>query len=466
MTLRPDDTEEVERMLTRVRELYDRGRHEDVAGICRAGLDRHSENAALYRWLGKSLARLGRREPAAAALMQAVARRPTKITYRTELYWHGLEPLDRFSEGERVLRGAGEEGSRTPAVLAALASALISQGHLDEGIECCDAALAAAPDRLDARSIRARANFLRGRYRAAWPDYLFPDLRQRLWPPPNVKGRLWRGEELGGRSILLRGEQGLGDTIQFSRYAAVLAERGAEVVVYCQEPLAGLLERLKGVSRVMALKEPQPVTDWVCPVLNVPGILKTGIDTIPDECPYLTPRPKAGRLLPPSDKFRIAVAWTGNPHHRKNRRRSCRLDDFGVLVEVPGTEFVSLQPGRQAEELRASSWQGLIHDASDRTPTIEATADALQEVDLVITVDTMLAHLAGALGRPVWTLLASAPDWRWMLDREDTPWYPSMALFRQPRPGDWMSVFQNVRKTLIPVLGQAHPRNRGNTTAG
>ena len=457
-----DDPGGLDPEIARIRRSYDGGRYADAAEICRAGLERRGPDAALYRWLGKSLAKLGRRGPAAAALMRAVALRPAKITYRTELYWYGLEPLDRFAEGAATLRAAARELAPTPAVLTALASALISLGRLDEGVGCCDAALAAEPGRLDARGIRSRGNFLRGRYRAAWPDYLHLQTRRRLRRPPELHGRLWKGEDLRGRSILLRGEQGLGDTIQFGRYAAVLAARGAEVVVHCQEPLAGLLGRLKGASRVVPLNEPQPSTDWVCPMLNVPGVLETGIDTIPDECPYLTPRPAARRILPPTGEFRIAVAWTGNPRHSKNRRRSCRLDDFGVLAEIPGTEFVSFQPGSGAEELRASEWRGLIRDASGQTPTMEAAADALMEVDLVITVDTMIAHLAGALGRPVWTLLASAPDWRWILDRRDTPWYPSMTLFRQRRPGDWAGVFRDVRKALQATMSGRSPSPASN----
>ena len=159
-------------------------------------------------------------------------------------------------------------------------------------------------------------------------------------------------------------------------------------------------------------------------------------------------------MLPPARKFRVAIVWAGNPTQKQNRRRSCHLEDFAPLFELPGTEFVSFQIGPPAREL-SEGWRGLVHDPGDALDGLEATADALMEVDLVITVDTMPAHLAGALGRPVWNLLAFAPDMRWMLDRADTPWYPTMRLFRQPKPNDWTGVFREVRRELEALLARA-----------
>ena len=236
--------------------------------------------------------------------------------------------------------------------------------------------------------------------------------------------------------------------------------------------MTGLLERLPGVARVVPEDRPWPRTDWVCLLMDVPGILGTDLDSIPGECPYLPARPRPRPLLPPTRQFRIGMVWGGKPTHKQDGRRSCRLDDFAPLVELPGTEFVSLQVGPRAEELRPSGWRGLILDARDKVGSVEATADALSEVDLVITVDTMMAHLAGALGRPVWTLLSFAPDWRWMLDRIDTPWYPTMRLFRQPAPNDWAGAFRQVRRALAARLppptgdrsrSRLHPRHRQNS---
>ena len=433
-------------------------RFEQAVDHCRTALRAHADHAPLYYVLGIALSKLDWPEAAASALGRAVALAPAASRYRTALYWFGLGKLGRYAEGERVLRGADARDAASPDVRTALANALSKQGRLEESAECCSAVLANDPDHLDARWNRAHGNFLAGRYAAAWPDYSWPLLRHRRSGAPRPTGRVWKGEDLRGQSIFLYSEQGLGDVIQFARYAPLLAQRGAEVLLGCPPRLTRLLERLPGVAQVIPTDRPRPRTDRDCLLLDVPGILGADLDSIPGRCPYLPSRPGPHPILPPTRQFRIGIVWGGNPRHMADGLRSCRLDDFAPLVELPGTEWVSLQVGARAEELRASGWRRLIRDASERVASIEATADALPEVDLVITVDTMLAHLAGALGRPVWTLLAFAPDWRWMLGRADTPWYPTMRLFRQPAPNDWASVFREVRRALAARLTQAEPR--------
>ena len=207
------------------------------------------------------------------------------------------------------------------------------------------------------------------------------------------------------------------------------------------------------MRQVVPGDRPCPRTDWVCGLVDVPGVLGTDLESIPNACPYLTPRARPRPVLPPARQFRIGIVWAGSPAHDLDHQRSCRLADFAPLLDLPGAEFVSFQAGPRARELRAD-WRGLVHDAGRALTGLEATADALMEVDLVITVDTMLAHLAGALARPVWTLLAFAHDWRWVLGRADTPWYPTMRLFRQPRPNDWAGVFREVRRELAARLPQ------------
>ena len=441
--------------------LFRLDRFDQAVEHCRTALRLHGDDASLYDLLGLSLAKLGQHEAAASALGRAVALAPATTRYRMDLYWHALLKLGRYAEGERVLRGIAPRDAGSPDVLTALANALIHQGRLDQGIECCDAALAADPGHLPARRNRAQANFLAGRYAAAWPDYSWPLLRQTLSGAPRLTGRVWKGEVIRGQSMLLCSEQGLGDAIQFARYAPLLAQRGAEVLLCCPPRLTRLLERLPGIARVVPKDRPWPRTDWVCLLMDVPGILGTDLDSIPGECPYLPVRPGPRPLLPPKRQFRIGIVWGGNPRHKADGRRSCGLNDFAPLVELPGTEFVSLQVGRRADELRTSGWEALILDVSDKVGSVEATADALPEIDLVITVDTMLAHLAGALGRSVWTLLAFAADWRWMLDRADTPWYPTMRLFRQPAPGDWASVFREVRRALVAQLRRRNEDHDG-----
>lgn len=427
-------------------------RFEQAVDHHRAALARHPDNARLCHALGAALWNLGRVEAAAAVWRRALAVGPAPAAWRLNLH-RALSALGRYAEDERQLREIPAPDAGAPAVLAALGQTLVSQGRVDAGVECFDAALAADPDHLDARLGRARANFLAGRYRAAWPDFRWRR-RHKQWRPPSVTGRDWEGQDLRGQSILLYGEQGLGDVIQFVRYAPLVAQRGARVLLYCPPRLAGLLRRLPDVAEVVPTDRPAPETDWICPLLDLPGVLGTDIDSIPGACPYLPSRTPASRLLPATRQFRVGIVWAGNPANHRDRHRSCRVDDFAPLLDLAGTEFLSFQVGPRAAELRNSGWRGLIGEAGDQLAPFEATADALAEVDLVITVDTAMAHLAGALGRPVWTLLAFAPDWRWLLGRIDTPWYPTMRLFRQPAPNDWAGAFRAVRRVLAARLAE------------
>ena len=425
-------------------------RFEQAAGHYRAVLRSHPDDAVLCAGLGTALWRL-QRVAAATVLRRAVALDPTLLDARWRLHVV-LRWLGHVEEDERRLRAGLARDPDSPALLAGLGQCLIDQGRLDEGLERCRAALAVDPDHQDARLARGRANFLAGRYRVAWPDR-YRQVQGLDRRPKGTAGREWQGQELAGQSILLYGEQGLGDVIQYARYAPLVAGRGARVVVACKPRLVALLRRLPGVDRIVRQDQPPPPTDWHCSLLDVPAAWGDDDDSIPSTCPYLPPVRRARPVLPPARQLRVGIVWGGNPEQKRDRLRSCRLDDFAPLFELPGSEFVSFQVGPRAPELRAG-WRGLVRDPGDALTDLEATADALLEVDLVITVDTMLAHLAGALGRPVWTLLAFVPDMRWMLGRADTPWYPTMRLFRQPAPNDWAGVFRDVRRELAALLAQ------------
>ncbi len=426
-------------------------RFEEAVDHYHAALDRHPDDARLYAGLGWVLWKL-RRTSAAAALRRAVALDPASSGFR----WHlhvVLRWLGCYHEDERQLRAGLAREPDSSALLVALAQSLIDQRRLDEGLACCRAALVMEPDGREARLARGRANFLAGRYSVAWPDR-YRQVHGIDRRPAGTTGHEWEGQDLGGQSILLYGEQGLGDVIQYARYAPLVARRGARVIVACDPRLLGLLRRLPDVDRVVPSDQPPPPTDWYCSLLDVPAVRRDDVDAIPGACPYLPPVHRERPVLPPARGFRVGIVWGGNPEQERDRLRSCRLEDFAPVFELSGTEFVSFQVGPRARELR-SGWRGLVHDPGDALAGLEATADTLLEVDLVVTVDTMLAHLAGALGRPVWTLLAFAPDMRWMLARADTPWYPTMRLFRQPAPNDWEALFREVRRELAALMARS-----------
>jgi len=262
----------------------------------------------------------------------------------------------------------------------------------------------------------------------------------------------WQGHQsLDGKTILLHAEQGLGDTMQFCRYASLVAARRAKVILQVPRALKSLLTGLAGVAHLIADDEAVPLFDFHCPLLSLPLALNTTLATIPVDIPYLFAEHSAvaawRKRLPATDEMRIGIAWSGNPLHRHDYKRSIALAEFAALFDVR-SKFVCLQ-----NEVRTSDAEILdrypdiayfgdvLHDFSD-------TAALIATLDLVITVDTAIAHLAAAMGKRVWILLPFQPDWRWLTLRPDSPWYPSARLFRQSALGDWKSVIVKVRQAL------------------
>jgi hypothetical protein len=250
----------------------------------------------------------------------------------------------------------------------------------------------------------------------------------------------------------LYAEQGLGDTLQFVRYARLLKEQGAAVVVECQKALLPLLARCPGIDRLAALGGPQPAHDVCAPLMSLPYHLGTRLGTIPADVPYLMADPalieswRCALAVRPG--FKIGIAWQGNPQYTGDKERSISLTEFAPLAAIPGVQLVSLQKGAGSEQLRAAAALCSVIDLGSRLDeeagAFMDTAAVMKNLDLVVTADTVISHLAGALGVPVWVALPKVPDWRWLLEREDSPWYPSTRLFRQDRAGDWKSVFARI----------------------
>jgi Tfp pilus assembly protein PilF len=269
----------------------------------------------------------------------------------------------------------------------------------------------------------------------------------------------WRGEfPLGRKTILLHAEQGLGDTIQFARYAPLLARAGAKVLLEVPAELTTLLGRLEGVAGVIERGAAPPAFDVHCPLGSLPFALATEAGSIPAEIPYLAASPQridAWRArLSALAKPRVAIVWSGRATHPNDRNRSLALTRLKPLLGLDRVSFISLQ--REVPEPDAAMLAGTTNIApiGGELRDFDDTAAVLGLADLVITVDTAVAHLAGALGRPTWILLPFAPDWRWMLDRDDSPWYPTARLYRQPVPGDWESVVARVREDLVGLAGR------------
>ena len=325
------------------------------------------------------------------------------------------------------------------------------QGKLDEAVACYHRALELKPDYADAHLNLSLSSLLTGDFRRGWPEYQWR-WKTKRWQQRDRPQPLWDGQPLQGRTILLHAEQGLGDTIQFIRYAPLVKQAGATVLVECQQPLVRLLAGCRGVDALIGRGDDLPPYDVQAPLLSLPGIFRTSLQTIPVDVPYLFADPGLiahwrGELGPIAGA-RIGIAWRGNPEHRNDRTRSLSLRCFESLAGLPGIRLLSLQKGAGAEQLQEARDHFPVTDLGSRLEDFMDTAAVLANLDLVIACDTAVAHLAGALGAAVWVALPFVPDWRWLLDRSDSPWYPTMRLFRQRTPGDWAGVFQEIKAEL------------------
>jgi hypothetical protein len=268
-----------------------------------------------------------------------------------------------------------------------------------------------------------------------------------------LPGDLWTGGEVAGRSILVHAEQGFGDILQFVRCVPMLHARGAKVTVVCPPELKRLLASVEGIERLVVRGAPAPATDLQTMLLTLPAGLGVTLETVPARVPYLRPPAEVAsrwreRLRSETGRRRVGLAWAGNPRQHNDRNRSMSLAAMTPLLDVPGITYYSLQKGQASEQLRGLPKSAEVIDLAPDLVDFAETAAVIEQLDLVITVDTSVAHLAGALGRPVWTLLTHAADWRWMLDREDSPWYPTMRLFRQKTRGNWTEVVDRVAHEL------------------
>lgn len=338
-----------------------------------------------------------------------------------------------------------------------LGNALAAQNKLEEALFAYEESLKIEPKNASAKFNWAIACLRHGRLnRDVWLRYEYRWVALQLSPQRSFRQPLWHGDTaISGQTLLLHADQGLGDTIQLARYAALLAARGATIHLEVQRELKSLLQGVAGAASVIAQGDPLPDFDQHCPLLSVPFATDTRLETIPADVPYLTaPVERLEKWrphFPPGNRLRVGVVWRGNPNHKNDANRSIAFDTFRTIFDTPHCEFVCLQVGLNATEAAViDSHPGCVNHTRS-IADFSDTAAIVSHLDLVIAVDTSTAHLVGALGKPIWLLLPFSPDWRWLLDREDSPWYPSMRLFRQPVAGDWGSVIRDISAELAPV---------------
>ena len=467
---------------------HQQGRHEEAVERITRALEIDPGVATAYSNLGVALKKLGRFEAARASYEHALAIKPD---YAEAHYNLGLTlqemglPQEALACYDRALshkpdyadahnnRGlmlhrlgnllqAVQSFERAIAlrpdyyeVHSNLGLAWQELGHINDAMASFERAIALRPEMAEAYWNKSLALLVSGQLEVAWPLYERGLECGQRGSARAFNQPAWRGDiSLLGKTILLYAEQGLGDTIQFCRYAAMVKALGGRVIMEVQAPLVNLLRGLAGVDEIIAAGQPLPAFDLQCPLLSLPLAFKTSLNTIPSATPYLHAQPDKMRAwrarldsaLGVSHRPRIGLVWSGNAGHKNDHNRSIALAT--LLASLPeGVDYVSLQREVRESDLACLKSSRIAH-FGETLEDFSDTAALCEAVDLVLSVDTSVAHLAGALGKPTWVLLPHAPDWRWLLERDDSPWYPGMRLLRQDASGGWQPVLERVAQTL------------------
>ncbi len=442
----------IEQRLETAVTLHRQGRADAALSIYNEVLALQPGNPTAQHFLGVIHYQRGNLHAALPLLERSAAAQPTEPEFQNN-FGLALAAADRDAEAVAAYRAALAFKPDHAIAWNNLGLALQAQNEIHAAIDAFRHALALVPDFVPARWNLSLALLLDRQFAEGWREYdarlALPELgRDRNRFP----GPLWDGSAPAGKTLLVYPEQGLGDALQFARYATLVAAAGARCVIRCPDALAPLLASIPGVTQLNREGEPLPAYDAHLSLLSLPRVFGTTAESIPATVPYAVV-PEANRaaartiLARTEAKYRIGVCWAGNPAHGNDRNRSLPLAALAPWFALPGTAWFSLQQGEIAAQIVATRDAENIVPLPDGTPLVD-TAALVAGLDLIITVDTSIAHLAGALARPTWVLLPFAPDWRWQLGRDDSPWYPTLRLFRQPRPRDWQSVVARVKTEL------------------
>jgi tetratricopeptide (TPR) repeat protein len=445
--------------LGHARELLKAGRAGEAEAICRSVLQTRPEDASALHLLGILTHRRGDTR-AGIELIERAAGRPDAPSgcFTTLAHLYALDGrLDQALSAGRI---AVQRSPDAPQAIFNLGAIHFERGELDDAAACFRQAQRLDPNFGPAHLELGHILLLTGDFRAGWIEY---EWRFRLETTRHLIPRfpvpLWDGGPLPSGRILLIGDQGYGDTIQFARYAPMAAERCAEILVGCSPELLPLISTVRGVGRCFVRWEHIPPFDAYCAVSSLPGLFKTELASIPAGVPYL----RSDRAIVAQwadrlertcgrSKLRVGVVWAGRPSHPRDRLRSMRWTELQPLERIPGVALIALQKDIPAGDRPDLARSTDVFDVAAALTDFSETAAVLENIDLLVAADSSVAHLAGALGKPVWLMLPWIPDWRWMLDREDNPWYPTMRLFRQHARGDWTGVVERVARELRAVV--------------
>ena len=454
--------ETVDQSLARAQAAAQGKRLNEAAGICADILAGSPDHPAALALQGIVAALAGDPEKGIVLLRRAIHLRPGNAT------WHAhLSSLCRTTYRMEEALAAGQESVRldanTPEHLVNLSLVFVDMDERDRAMACLLRALGLKHNHADGHLAMAQNLLAMGDFDPGWMEYQWRNQTEAgKGTMPAMTSAPWNGMRIPSGRLLLVGDQGYGDTIQFARYIPIAAERCQEVILGCSAEMAPLLTNIPGVSQYCHRWTDVPGHAAHCRLSSLPYLFRTQPDTIPGQIPYMKADPariahwreRLDATLPAGVK-RIGLAWTGRPTHPNDRRRSMPLGQLATLADAGPAAFVSLQKPMPSRDLETMArFPGMTNLADDLTDFGE-TAALMENLDLVVTVDTSMGHLAGALGKPVWILIPKAADWRWMLDREDSPWYPSVRLFRQQKPGDWDGPLARLRSALSRELAGA-----------
>ena len=415
------------------------------------------EDALVWRALGLACSAMHRSEEAEEAFRESLRLEPghqeTVVNHCIVLH-----DLGRMDEAIRVGQRAIEIDPHSSLAYDHLGAAYSRKAEYDQAIACLRRSLVLDPKNNMTHFHLGLTLMALGSFEEGWREYEW-----RFDHPLSVRRECdsprWQGEPLAGRSILLQAEQGFGDSLQFIRYAKILRDQGARIILECSPALMAFFTHCKVVDELVSNQAPLPYSDYHCPLMSLGHALQITPTSPSLPIPYLFPeadrvaswRPVVAAL----PGLKVGIAWQGDPKHTWDRFRSVRLNEFAPLASVPGVTLVSVQRGPGEEQLATDGFPvHVFHPRlDDDEHSFRDTAAVLGEIDVLITADTAVAHLAGGLGVPTWLLLNAAPDWRWGLSGGTTPWYPSMRLFRQQKLGDWSDVFESIALELAAMVG-------------
>ena len=406
---------------------------------------------------GNILQSLGRYSDAVEKYKNVLSIKPDYV----EAYHNMAVAFSMMDNYEEVIRQCDNAIALRPDYAQAYntkACALQMLGRHLEAVDVYRKALQIRPDYADAHVNLAMALLLLGKFEQGWTHYRRRTNTANIYCPDNIETSRWDGSQFEGKKLLIWCEQGIGDAINFVRYLPRVKAKGGTVTLSAKKSLLRLFSQLEGVDElVQATKETIPTGrfDLHVPLLDLPQIFNTNVETIDDCVPYLSADSKEAqswRTKLNATEFKVGIVWAGSSTHKNDRNRSCSLEQFLGLTQIPSIRLYALQKGSAANQLRELTDNTLITNIADQLDDFADTAAAIENLDLVISVDTAVLHLSGAMGKPVWALLPFVPDFRWMLNRTDTPWYPTMKLFRQNKLGRWDDVFARVTSQLKKLV--------------